>query len=260
MGADRPDFRRQSRPVTQRSVPPLRLLSAGAAKGLVEALAAPFEAGTGVRIEATFDAAGPIRDAFVSGVPCDVVILPEAMQDALAAQHRVDRSSMQALGCVPTGIAVADGAPTPSVHDAEQLRSTLDTASALYCPDTVRSTAGAHFAGVLRALGLYAQSLAKLRPYPNGARAMEALAQEAPHGAIGCTQMTEILYTRGVWFAGSLPPPFDLATTYAIAVASNTDKRSPAHAFVAHLAGPETESLRRAGGFIERSTAPAVIR
>ena len=47
----------------------LHLLSAGAAKGLIEALAPDFEARSGVRIDAAFDAAGSIRDAFTGGVP-----------------------------------------------------------------------------------------------------------------------------------------------------------------------------------------------
>jgi len=106
----------------------LHLLSAGAAKGLVEALAPAFEADAGVRIAATFDAAGTIRDAFTGGAPCDVVILPAPMQHALAAAGRVDAASIAALGAVATGVAVANGDPLPAIGDAHALRAALGQA------------------------------------------------------------------------------------------------------------------------------------
>ena len=228
----------------------LHVLSAGAAKALVEALAAPFEAEANVRIAAKFDAAGVIRDALVGGASCDVVILPAAMQDALAAQGRVDRASVAPLGGVPTGIAVADGDRWPAVGNPDELRASLLAATALYCPDTVRATAGIHFAGVLRTLDIDALSAPKLREYPNGARAMAALAAGGAQGAIGCTQITEILYTPGVMLVAPLPSPFELTTVYAVAVPQSAAGAAPARAFAARLAGQETQALRRAGGFL----------
>ena len=229
----------------------LHVLSAGAAKAVVEALAAPFESAANVRIAATFDAAGAVRDALVGGAPCDVVILPAAMQDALAAQGRVDPASVAPLGGVPTGIAVAAGDRWPAVGDADALRASLLAATALYCPDIERATAGIHFAGVLRALGIDGPSAAKLRAYPNGARAMAALAAGGVQGAIGCTQVTEILYTPGVALVAPLPAPFRLTTVYSIAVSRNAGSPAAARALAARVVGREADALRRAGGFLE---------
>ena len=232
----------------------LHLLSAGAAKGLVEALAPAFEAGAGVRIDATFDAAGTIRDAFADGAPCDVVILPAPMQQALAAAGRVDAASVAALGAVPTGVAVANGDPLPAIGDAQALRAALVAATGLYCPDTVRATAGIHFDGVLRKLGIHEPSQQKLRAYANGARAMAELAANGPRGAIGCTQVTEILYTPGVTLVGELPPPFELTTVYCVAVARNAADPRAARAFAARLTAPDTEAARRDAGFRRMTT------
>lgn len=233
---------------------PLRILSAGAAKGVVQALAGPFETASGARIEATFDSAGAISNAVTGGAGCDLVILPAAMLDTLAAQALVDGESIAALGRVPTGIAIAAGDPPPDVHDAEALKAALTAASALYCPDTLRSTAGIHFTGVLRTLGLYDESQAKLRTYANGAQAMAALAQAGPQRAVGCTQITEILYTRGVVLVAALPAPFELATIYGVAVAANSGVSRTARAFAARLTAASTQPLRRAGGFLDRTT------
>ncbi|HEX6137022.1 MAG TPA: substrate-binding domain-containing protein [Casimicrobiaceae bacterium] len=232
----------------------LHLLSAGAAQGLVEALQRAFEAEAGVEVAATFDAAGAIRDALVADAPCDVVILPATMQSTLAAEGRVDGATVLPLGGVPTGIAVASGDRLPAVGNAGELRATLLAAPALYCPDTVRATAGIHFAGVLRALGIDERSTPKLRAFPNGARAMAALAATGPRGGIGCTQVSEILRTPGVVPVAPLPAPFELTTVYAIAVSRNADNAAAARAFAARVTGRETEALRRAGGFLASST------
>ncbi|HJU21536.1 MAG TPA: substrate-binding domain-containing protein [Casimicrobiaceae bacterium] len=230
----------------------LRVLSAGAAKGVVQSLARDFEADTGAILDATFDSAGAIRDAVAAGNGCDLVILPAAMLEALAGEGFVDAASIAALGSVPTGIATPDGDPRPDVHDAESLRANLAEARALYCPDTVRSTAGKHFVRVLHTLGLLDASKAKLRAYPNGATAMAALAGQRGRQAIGCTQISEILYTTGVSLVARLPAPFELSTIYAAAVSSRPSSFANARAFCARLTGDATRELRRAGGFLDR--------
>lgn len=226
----------------------LRILSAGAAKGLVNALASPFEAETGVRIEATFNSAGATRDAFEAD-GADLVILPEAMLDTLGTRGLVDAASIAVLGDVATGIAVRDGDDLAQIGDANALREALVAAPALYCPDTERSTAGIHFMRVLRALGIGARSHAKVRAYANGATAMAALATEGPAGALGCTQVTEILYTPGVTLAATLPAPFELSTRYAIGQAAPARSPEIARGFALRLTGLEAARLRQSGGF-----------
>jgi molybdate transport system substrate-binding protein len=83
---------------------------------------------------------------------------------------------------------------------------------------------------------------------------MVALAQHGRNGAIGCTQITEILYTPGIVLVAPLPAPFELDTLYAVAVSSNADSAPTALRFAAHLTSRDTQPLRRAGGFLDRST------
>jgi molybdate transport system substrate-binding protein len=230
----------------------LRILSAGAAKAVVLALAQPFRATAGVEIVGTFDAAGTIRAQFLANACCDVLILPEAMQHALAGERLVDATSIASLGHVPTGIAVPHGQPAPPIADADALRASLLQASAVYCPDTERATAGIHFMNMLRAMGIDARVASKVRAYANGAQAMVAMAS-APdgRGAVGCTQATEILYTTGVALVGPLPAPFELSTSYAVAVAAASLRAVPARQFCSLVCGPSTRALREASGFLQ---------
>jgi molybdate transport system substrate-binding protein len=220
----------------------LRLLSAGAAKGVVDALQDACFAISGCAIAATFGAVGAIREALDDGAPCDVIVLSATMIDALADEGRL-------IGGVPTAIAVRAGEPLPNIGDAAALRASLLAAGNIFVPDPERATAGIHFAKVLRALGIYDSVAAALRPFPSGAIAMRALAASTEHGNIGCTQATEIRYTSGVSLAGPLPPQFALATVYAAAVMRDARDPDAARRWVEMLTGPESRELRMAGGF-----------
>ena len=236
----------------------LRVLSAGAAKGIVLALSETFRAASGASIDASFDAAGAIRARFVGDRDADIVILPQAMLEALAGERRIDAATIAPLGVVPTGIAVPAGDPAPEIGHAHALAATLLAASALYCPDTMRATAGLHFRAMLRALGVEARVASKLREHANGAAAMAAMAA-APdrRGAVGCTQVTEILYTPGVTLIGTLPAPYELATTYAVGVASASPHVAAARQFAALLTLPSSRELRAAAGFAAASSTAA---
>ena len=227
----------------------IHLLSGGAAFGLVSGLQARFAADTGCQIAGTFNAVGAMRDRLLAGADCDVVILTSALMAQLEASGHLVPGSTRALGTVKTGIAVKAGSPTPDVSSAESLRAALLGATSIYFPDPVKATAGIHFMNVMKQLGIDGQVADRLRPFPNGATAMGEMAKCADAGAIGCTQITEILYTPGVHLVAALPLAFELATVYTAGVSNQAGSPQAAAALVALLAGPEAAPLRAAGGF-----------
>lgn len=227
----------------------LHLLSGGAAKGLVTALQARFLAQTGLAIAGRFDAVGFMKDQLLAGAPCDVVILTDALIAQLTESCDVTAGSARPLGIVKTGIAVRDGATPPPLATVAQLRHALLSATAIYFPDPVKATAGVHFMKVMQLLGVAGDVAGRLRPHPNGAAAMHALAQAEQPGAIGCTQVTEIIYAPGVQLAAALPKEFELATVYTAAVSSRATQPREAAALIELLTSEEAAGLRSAGGF-----------
>jgi molybdate transport system substrate-binding protein len=227
----------------------LHILSAGAVAGLVSALAPKLQQETGATIQGDFGPVGVMREKLLAGAPCDIIILTAPMLDVLAAEGHVRADSIAALGVVRTGIAVRDDEPLPAIADRDALRHSLATAEGLYLPDPERSTAGIHFAHVLRMLGIYDQVLPRLRAFPSGADAMHELAKASGPGLVGCTQITEIAYAPGVALAGPLPAEFDLATVYAVAVCASARHPDVASRFAHILAGPDSRTLRRRVGF-----------
>lgn len=231
------------------SSPLLHILSGGAAQGLVTQLQDRFLAQHHFGIAGTFGAVGLMKDGLLAGQPCDVAILSQALIAELVESGHVQAGSACALGAVKTGVAVKTGEPRVDVGSSAALKAALQAARGIYFPDPVKATAGIHFMRVLRELGLEAELAARLRPYPNGATAMKAMAECDEPGLLGCTQVTEILFTPGVDLVATLPKAFELATVYTAAVCTASRNAQAASELVALLSSPDTAAARLACGF-----------
>ncbi len=214
----------------------LRILSGGAAHGLVERIRPSFESRTGCTINGTFSAVGAMRDRLLAGEPADVMILSRVLIDELAKSGHVVASSIADVAKVATSVAVREHDPLPDVATADALHAALAAADEIHFPDPAQATAGIHFAGVIKKLGLTDQAADRLRLAPNGATAMRALAASTARRPIGCTQETEIRATPGVVLVAPLPRGCDLVTTYAAAVTTRAQLAAEAAALVAALA------------------------
>lgn len=227
----------------------LNFLSAGAAQGLLRALQAAFEADSGRVLQGRFGAVGAMKEALLAGEPCDLLVLTDALMNQLVDEGLVRRDSCAPLGRVRTGVAVRADQARPDVSTPGALRATLLAADAIYFPDPERATAGIHFAKVMQELGVLDELQPRFRTFPNGATAMRELAASTAQRPVGCTQVTEILYTPGVHLVAVLPAQFELATTYTAAVTTASTQALAAGQFVALMSGASSLALRQAGGF-----------
>ena len=230
-------------------MPTLHVLCAGAVQGLVKALQPAFTARTGALLQGRFGAVGAMKEALMGGAPCDVLIVTDAMLRALQGNGAIEPDGLVPVGRVRTGVAARVGEAMPRVDSADALKATLLAAPELYVPDILKSTAGQHIASVLEQLDVRRALGIRLMVYPNGATAMQALAERGLPGAIGSTQVTEILYTPGLALAGVLPEPFGLATVYSAGISATAGDAALAAVFTSMLASADNADMRRDGGF-----------
>jgi molybdate transport system substrate-binding protein len=188
----------------------LKILSGGAAQGLIASLTPAFKARTGFEIEGEFGAVGAMADKLLKGVPADLIILTAALVAKLAVERQVVSSSIADIGQVETALAVRKGDPSLTVAAVDGLRKALLAADAIFVPDTNASTAGIHVAKLLAQLGIADEVAARLKVFPNGATAMRELAVSDARRPVGCTQSTEIIAAEGVELSGPLPPGYEL--------------------------------------------------
>jgi molybdate transport system substrate-binding protein len=228
----------------------LTLLSGGAAQGLVESLRASFERAAGHRIDGTFGAVGAMREKLLAGAPADLLILTSALITRLDREGHIAPGSAKMIGAVETAVAVRRRDAAPSIGSTDRLRAALLDSDEIHIPDPVQSTAGIHFAKVLRDLGIAERVAGRLRSAPNGRQAMRALANSKGERPIGCTQITEIFATPGLELVGSLPPSCALSTVYAAAVTRHAQAPDAAARFVAMLTAESGRADRGELGFV----------
>lgn len=231
------------------NVKKISILSGGAAKGLVGQVMRLQADRVNFEVDGHFGAVGAMRNLFLQDEPCDVLILTRALIDALEADGRIMAGSVKDIGSVATGVAVKSGEAAVSVQDADALRAVLLAASEIYFPDPERATAGIHFRKVMAQLGVHEQLQPRFRTYPNGALAMAALAGTAARDAIGCTQVTEILYTDGVTLVGNLPDEHALSTIYTAAIPAHASNPLEAGELIGLLTHADFADVRKKGGF-----------
>jgi molybdate transport system substrate-binding protein len=229
----------------------LKILSGGAAQGLVASVAPKFKAMSSLDIEGEFGAVGAMADKLRAGTAADILVLTATMIATLAQENRVVAASVTDIGLVETAIAIRAGDQPVSVRNTVELRKAFLAADAIFVPDTRASTAGIHVAKVLQQLGIADDVAARLKIFPNGATAMRNLAASTAARPIGCTQSTEIISTAGVILSGSLPPGCELSTVYTAAVATQAADAKHAKILVDLLAGADQRELRDRAGFLE---------
>jgi molybdate transport system substrate-binding protein len=230
----------------------VNILSAGACKGLFQALFSKrLESGKAV---AAFGAVGAMKEKLLAGEACDILVLTLPMLEQLAKQDWILTDTLTQLGSVGTGIAISSQLNSlPNVSNEATLRANLVAATAIHFPDPAKATAGIHFQSVLEKLGILNEVSSRCQHYPNGAAAMASLAKNDPKFGnlqIGCTQVSEILYTKGLQFVGELPTPFELRTIYAAALTPAGAESNRAKKMLKKLSDPSTQKLRKKGGFL----------
>ncbi len=234
----------------------INVISAGACKGLFQALyGKKLKSGS---LMAKFGAVGAMHELLLSGQACELLVLTVPLLETLANEKWVVADTIRPIGLVATGIAVPvalakQKAGKPKVSDQAVLRANLLAATAIHFPDPVRATAGIHFQKVLDQLGIARAVADRCHHYDNGALAMAKLAANDPALGplqIGCTQVSEILYTLGVSLIDELPDPFQLHTHYGVALTPSGLDSKRAKKMLDRLSGKKSLELRVSSGFV----------
>jgi len=215
----------------------LRVLSGGAAKSLVEPMAASFPGG---KVEVQFQPMGKLFESLAQGMNVDLVIVTEEMLPRLKERAQPGARPIARVGI---GVAVNEKAPSPDISTVEAFKRTLLAAKSVVYIDPKVGTSGKHVAEVLERLGIAREVNAKARLGSGG-----YIVEPVGKGEIelGLHQVSEIIPVKGVKLVGELPRELQKYTVY-VAVPM---KSSPTVlAFIDHLTGPQAKSRLAQAGY-----------
>ena len=178
-----------------------------------------------------------------AGEPFDVVILAADAIDKLVAGGRIVAGSKVDLVRSGVAVAIRAGAPRPDIGSEDALR---------------RAVAGARTLGY--STGPSGVQLAKLFERWGIAEAIKGKIVTAPPGVpvgslvakgevdLGFQQLSELMHLPGVDVLGPLPDATQIVTTFSGAVCATSTQPQAAGDFLAFMASPAAEAVKRRHG------------
>src|SRR4051794_5839670 len=192
----------------------LRLLSAASIQQVFREILGDFEQASGHRIILHYATMGAITERIRGGEKADLVISSRQSVATLLNEQRIEAGSQSSISKVGVGVVVPSGSPAPAVGTVEDFGRTLTAATTIVYADPDRGgAAGVHIARIIRQLGLAEQLKPKTVLAAGGDVTEVTLAQGA--GAVGMTQISEIVGKPGAIFAGPLPRQLQNYTVFA---------------------------------------------
>ena len=224
----------------------LKVLTAGASKPVVAALAPVFEGQTGHTVRIENDTAGALARRIGNGEAFDVVVLTPAAMEPLEQAGRVARGSSVRLARVAIGVAVKQGAPLPAIGSESALRQALLAARAVaYIDPAAGGSSGIYLAQLFQRMGIAAQIAPKAVLVPGGLVAQRLVSGEAD---LALHQISEILAVPGVTLVGPIPAEVQNYTVYAGGLAATSADLPAARAFLELLAGERAKTVLKDKG------------
>lgn len=231
----------------------VKVLTTGAFKQVVVAVAADYQKRTGHSFEIQNDTAGGVAKRVAAGEHFDVVVLPPAALNAFASSGVVDKDSVISLAKVGIGVAVKEGASPPPLITVDDFKRIIAQARrvALINPASGGSS-GIYLEGLFQRMGMAEEVKSKAVLVNGGLVAEKLLTGEAD---VAIHQISEILPVTGAVLVGPLPESIQNYTTYAAALRTSSPLRETANAFLQSFSSAQGSAIIRDKGMMALNAA-----
>lgn len=235
--------------ISSASAETLKVLTTGAFKQVVVAVAADYEKRTGHKIDIQNDTAGAVTKRVTEGESFDVLVLTPTGLKTLGSSGHIDASSILPLAKVAIGVAVKQGAPLPALKTVEDFQAAVRNARkvAIINPASGGSS-GIYLEGLFQRMGMADEVKSKAVLVNGGLVAEKIVTGEAD---LAIHQISEILPVVGVTLVGPLPEAIQNYTAYAGAVRANTPQKELANSFLQLFVSNQGKSIIREKGMME---------
>ena len=233
---------------TPASAADLKVISAGAVRGLIAQIIEDYSRQTGQKFDFTIGTTGQLRTVITSGQPADLIIVSLPLMAELEKTGKLMPGSRADLGRVGIGVTIRDGATAPDVSTPDALKKALiEARSVAYTNPAEGGTSGIYFNGVAERFGI-ADAIKQKAVLTRGGR--EAAIEVAEGRAeLAIVFISEAMAVKGVKLAGALPPALQDYSAYAAAIPSSSTDPAAARAFIAALTSTAMAERWRANGF-----------
>jgi len=223
----------------------IKVLTAGAFKQVLVALAPDFEKQSGHKVILDNDTVGALSKRIDGGEAFDVAVLTPAAVKDLAGKGKLAGSGVN-LARVGVGVMVRAGAPTPEIGTVDAFkRALLAAKSVAYIDPASGGSSGIYVAGLIDKLGIADAIKPKTKLKQGGYVADLIVKGEAE---LGIHQISEIVPVKEVTLVGPLPAEIQNYTVYAAGLGANARDREAANALIKALTSPAAAAVLKSRG------------
>jgi molybdate transport system substrate-binding protein len=226
----------------------LKVISAGAVRGLIAQIIDDYSRQTGQKFDFTIGTTGQLRNIIATGQHADLIIVSAPLMGELEKTGKLTAGSRADLGRVGIGVAIRDGAAVPDVSTPDAFKQALVAArSVAYTDPAEGGTSGIYFDGLAQRFGI-ADAVRKKAVLTKGGREA-AIAVVEGHAEMAIIFISEAAAVKGVKLAGPLPPPLQDYSVYAAAIPASSKDPAAARAFITALTSAAMAPRWTANGF-----------
>jgi molybdate transport system substrate-binding protein len=226
----------------------LKVISAGAVRGLIAQIIDDYSRQTGQKFDFTIGTTGQLRNIIASGQHADLIIVSAPLMGELEMTGKLTPGSRAELGRVGIGVTIREGATAPDVSTPEALKKALvEARSVAFTNPAEGGTSGIYFTSVAERFGI-GDDIKKKAVLTRGGREA-ALAVADGHAELAIVFISEAVAVKGVRLAGPLPPALQDYSAYAAAIPLSSTDPAAARAFIAALTSSEMAERWRSNGF-----------
>jgi molybdate transport system substrate-binding protein len=225
----------------------IRLLSAAAMQSVFKEIAGEFERSSGHKLSIAYGTIGGVNERVLKGETADVVIGSTLIMPGLVKEGRIRPDSLATICRTGIALVVPAGDPKPPMASVEDFKRAVLVARVLVYSDPDRGgAAGIHIGRVLRDLGLADRLKSSIKLGLGGDVTEVTLAQGK--GALGITQVSEIVGKPAAQFVGLIPDPLQNYTVFVAGIPGAAKEPGAAAALIEFLKSPVALSAIRAKG------------
>jgi molybdate transport system substrate-binding protein len=224
----------------------IRLLSAASIQEVFKEIIGDFERESGHKVIIHYGTMGAITEWMRGGEEADLVISSLQSVSALVKEGKIEAASQNTISKVGVGMVVPSGAPVPAISSVEDfLRALIAAKTVIYADPSRGGAAGIHIARLIQELGIAEQLKSKIKLAAGGDVTEVTVAQGT--GALGMTQISEIVGKPGAVFVGPLPEKIPNYTFFAVGRPVGAREPEAVTAFLQFLKTPRSVAIMKEG-------------
>ncbi len=219
----------------------VKVLSAGAMRGVMTELGPRFEHATGHKLVINFGEVGALKRQIDSGDDFDVVMLTAPLIDDLVKEGKIAGGTRTDVARSGLAVIARAGAPRPDISSVDAFkRAMLDTKSFAYAKEGATAN---HVASLFERLGIAEQMKSKLMPVDLASRSVAKGEAE-----LGLVVMSAFGSVPGLDLVGPLPPELQNYVRYTAGVNARAREPDASKAFIDFLKAPAAVPVLKAKG------------